>query len=185
MGHQQLILNIGYTQRHSGELPYIPESNTLQDVPEFNTWEYTPTEEQVNTSNTQAWGMGGHPPVNQTASTQVPSSNNTPATPTSPPAITPSTPTTTNFNSPMKQGTPKQPTTPTPTHSPMRQKDDLVGKRVSEYWKDYGRWYEGTVEATSDKNDSGSHNVRYDDEPDKEPISEQLQGPGKVKWKYV
>ena len=140
---------------------------------------YTPREELGTTDSETMEKTDSNPPI------QTPT-HNKPTSPPTPPPITPTTLNTTNTNSPAKHVTPKPvEVSKTPVHSPTKLTDDLVGKRVSVYWKDYQRWYDGTIEAVAGEGDTGTHNIRYDDEHDKEPISEQLRGPGKVKWKYV
>ncbi len=58
--------------------------------------------------------------------------------------------------------------------------NDIVGKRVSVYWKDYNNWYEGEVV----KKEGGKYEVRYDDDKEKglDPIIEDLD---KEEWKLV
>ena len=45
--------------------------------------------------------------------------------------------------------------------------------------------YTGTVEGLSKPEDGGTHDIRYDDEPDKEAISDQLVGGETEKWELL
>ena len=60
---------------------------------------------------------------------------------------------------------------------------DLCGKRISVFWPDYKKWYDGVIVNKNSK--PGTYDVQYDDEPDKEPIEELLFGSGAVKWSYI
>jgi hypothetical protein len=60
------------------------------------------------------------------------------------------------------------------------EKDDMIGKRISVYWKDYDSWYEGEIVSK----DKGKYEVQYDDDKEKglDPIIEDLD---KEEWKLV
>lgn len=64
-------------------------------------------------------------------------------------------------------------------HHMMTQRS-FVGKRISVYWHSTRTWYPGTVLCVS--RDEGTHDILYDDEKDKPPISEKLFGEDREKW---
>jgi hypothetical protein len=62
----------------------------------------------------------------------------------------------------------------------------IIGKRVSVYWPKYKCWYNGTVVKKSNPSDGGTHDVRYDNDPENyEPISEKLVGDQRENWYLV
>jgi len=92
--------------------------------------------------------------------------------------------------------TPGKPTVPPPLptyapttiplqHTAIPKPNPRIGERVKVYWPDYNKWYTGTIVNKSNEADGGTHDIRYDDEPDKEPISETLEGKGQVQWEAL
>jgi hypothetical protein len=65
---------------------------------------------------------------------------------------------------------------------------NLIGKRVSVYWKESKNYYPGEVVAISKPSDGGTHDVLYDDDVARGvmiPISEILVGPNRVVFKVI
>lgn len=64
-------------------------------------------------------------------------------------------------------------------------KEIPIPSRISVWWEDYQKWYDGTVVKKSKPEKEGSHNVKYDDGSS---VSENLDGTGsgvKPPWKFI
>ena len=77
------------------------------------------------------------------------------------------------------------PMTMPPQHITSPKPSPRIGGRVKVFWPDYNKWYTGTIVNNSNQADGGTHDIQYDDEPDKEPISETLVGKGQVQWEVL
>lgn len=84
-----------------------------------------------------------------------------------------------------RTGTPKTEKEWTNTEEEENDKPVPMPSRISVWWEDYQKWYDGTVVKKSKPEKGGSHNVRYDDGSS---VSENLDGTGKgprPPWKFI